>query len=94
MNAYRPIAYRQYHLAGRRGLGQTFDEILGFTPELGDVLRLLGHSGGSWLGFHVALSKTAPTVLKAVGWVIGAGMGIAAILDGVSLIKRACGTHP
>ncbi len=51
-------------------------------------------SGGAWLGFHVALAGGKRPVLSTIGWFIGAGMGIAAILDVVSLAKRACGTHP
>ncbi len=94
MIAYRPAAYRQYHLTGPRGLGQTFDEMLGFSPAMGDVIRLVYHSGGAWLGFHVALANGKRPVLSTIGWFIGAGMGIAAILDVVSLAKRVCGTHP
>ena len=94
MIAYRPVAYRQYHLTGPRGLGQTFDEMLGFHPALGDVIRLVYHSGGTWLGFHVALANGKRPWLSAIGWFIGAGMGLAAILDMVSLAQRICGTQP
>jgi hypothetical protein len=31
---------------------------------------------------------------SAIGWMIMGGMGIAGVLDVVSLLKRACGTHP
>ncbi len=94
MIAYRPAAYRQFHLTGPRGLGQTFDEMLGFSPAMGDTIRLVYHSGGAWLGFHVALANGKRPVLSFIGWFIGVGMGIAAILDVVSLAQRAFGTHP
>lgn len=94
MTAYRPTPYRQIRNAGSRSLGQTFDEILGFPPELGDVLRLLYHTGGAWLGLSYALNGTKNPLMKAVGWVLGGGMAVAALLDMVSLTKRACGTHP
>ena len=94
MTGYRPAPYRQYHLTGPRGLGQTFDEMIGFTPAMGDVIRFVYHSGGTWLGFHVALTSGNRPWVTGIGWFIGAGMGIAAILDLVSLAKRACGTHP
>ncbi len=73
-------------------LGQTFDDMLGMTPACGDVLRLLGHSGGAWVGIHTGLYQTG--ALRWVGWVIGSGMAIAGFLDVVSLFKRAVGTHP
>lgn len=94
MTAYKPVAYRQYHLTGHRGLGQTFDEMLGFSPAMGDVIRLVYHSGGAWLGLHVALANGRRPWLATVGWVIGIGMGVASILDVVSLGKRVAGTHP
>jgi hypothetical protein len=91
---YRPVPYRQIKVSGSRHLGQTFDEMLGLSPELGDILRLVYHTGGAWLGFHFALANGKNPMLAAVGWVLGGGMGIAALLDVVSLGKRACGTHP
>ena len=103
MGPYRPPAYRQVHLSGRTALGQTFDEMLGFSPYMGDVLRLVYHGGGAWLGFYVAFyngimnskgTRTQNPWVTGFGVLIGAGMGIAGILDGISLLQRACGTHP
>jgi len=94
VTAYRPVPYRQVRGLSSRVLGQTFDEILGIPPELGDVLRLLYHTGGAWLGLTYALNGTRNPIMQAVGWVLGGGMAVAALLDVVSLAKRACGTHP
>lgn len=91
--SYRPAPYRAA-LAGSPALGQTFDEILGLSPEVGDILRLVYHGGGTWLGFHVAMANGKTPWLSAIGWMIAGGMGIAGVLDVVSLLKRACGTHP
>ncbi len=94
MVRYRPhTAYRRPNRPYSPALGQTFDEMLGFTPALGDVLRFVYHSGGAWLGVYVG-QKEKSGLLSNIGWVIGIGMGVAAILDVVSLGKRICGTHP
>lgn len=89
MNAWRPIAYRR---SFSPSLGQTFDKYLGMTPAMGDVLRLVYHGGGTWLGIHVALKESG--FMSGFGWFLGLGMGIAGILDLVSLGERAAGTHP
>ncbi len=94
MLAYRPAAYRQYHLTGPYGIGQTFDEMLGMTPAMGDIFRLLGHGSGAWFGIYMGSRPTTSTPVRIIGWMMGTGMGIAAILDLVSLAKRAYGTHP
>lgn len=73
-------------------LGQTFDEYLGFSPVMGDTLRLAYHAGGTWLGIHVGMKESG--LRSVVGWVLGAGMGLAAVLDVFSLTQRALGTHP
>jgi hypothetical protein len=75
-----------------RTLGQTFDEILGIPPTLGDVLRLTVHGAGSWLGVHVGTRESG--LIGAIGWTIGVLNGIGAVCDGISLVKRAAGTHP
>lgn len=90
---YHPSAFMRTP-SPQASLGQTFDEILGLSPEVGDVLRLVYHGGGAWLGLHVALSNGKTPWFSAIGWMIAGGMGIAGILDVVSLVKRACGTHP
>lgn len=93
MRAWRPVAYRR-PTPPSPALGQTFDEMLGLTPLMGDVLRLVYHGGGTWLGLHVALTPASSTLLKVVGWILAGGMGLAALLDVVSVAKRAAGTHP
>ena len=91
MNRWSPPTYRK---SFSPSLGQTFDEMLGLPAESGDILRLVYHTGGTWLGFYVALQPKNPTFVKAVGWVLALGMGLAGVLDVVSLGKRIAGTHP
>ena len=78
---------------GRVGLGQTFDEILGFTPAMGDAIRLFFHSTSSFLAFKVALGKEKGFI-QYLGWFLGIGQGVGAICDALSLVKRALGLHP
>jgi hypothetical protein len=77
---------------GKPGLGQTFDEILNWSPVCGDLLRLTFHGGTAWLGTYVGLKETG--AVKWIAWILGFGNGLAAIADVISLIKRASGTHP
>jgi hypothetical protein len=90
---YRPpTAYRRPNRSYSPALGQTFDEMLGFTPAMGDVLRLVYHTGGTWLGLYIGMREKG--FMSVLGWAIGLGMGLAAVLDVVSLGKRVVGTHP
>lgn len=65
-------------------LGQTFDEMLGMPEVAGDVIRLLVHGSGTWLGFHVGLNESG--ILSAIGWGIGGLNAIGALCDAVSVI--------
>jgi hypothetical protein len=76
-----------------RQLSQTFDEIMGWHPAAGDVLRLAFHGGTTWLGVRVGLTDKNKWV-SGIAWVLAVGNGLAAIADVISLIKRATGTHP
>lgn len=91
MTPYQPVTYRSHV---RPLLGQTFDEILGLPPMGGDLLRFLGHGIGAWFGVYIGTRGDMSMLLRGVGWVMGAGMGVAAILDLVSVGKRIAGTHP
>lgn len=84
-----------HHDLGRPNphLSQTFDELLGWPPFMGDVLRLTFHGGTTYLGVRVGLQEKNK-VISAIAWVLGVGNGLAALADIVSLIKRAAGTHP
>lgn len=73
-------------------LGQTFDEMLGVSPAVGDGVRLVVHGTAGFLGFYVG--TTAKGFISGLGWFLGIANGIGAALDVVSLIKRATGTHP
>lgn len=101
MTPYRAPAFRPNELPTVLGqpvvaqpfiLGQTFDEILGMPASCGDILRLAYHAGGTWLGIRTGMKERGVT--STVGWILGVGMGIAAVLDIVSLGKRVAGTHP
>lgn len=77
---------------GQPILGQTFDELIGLPGSCGDILRLVYHAGGTWLGIRTGLKEKGVT--STIGWILGVGMGVAGILDVVSLGKRIAGTHP
>lgn len=68
-------------------LGETFDEMLGFSPLLGDLLRLAGHGLGTWVGVYAGIYGRSPW-MKAVGWTIGIGQGLTGICDVVSIVQR------
>lgn len=72
-------------------LGETFDEMLGFSPMLGDLLRLAGHGLGSWVGVYAGIYGKS-SWMRAVGWVIGVGQGLTGVCDVVSIIQRL--VHP
>jgi hypothetical protein len=76
----------------RPALGQTFDEMFGWSPAMGDAVRLLFHGATTYLGIHVGITQTG--FLKWMGWLLAAGQSIGAVCDVVSLVKRAAGTHP
>lgn len=77
---------------GRPYLGQTFDQLLGFTPAMGDVIRLGFHTASTYLGIYVGLKEKG--FVSYLGWFLGVGQGIGAICDAISLGKRAMGIHP
>jgi hypothetical protein len=97
MGPYQPPAYQGPRLATAyqghsKTLGQTFDQLLGLPVCTGDLCRLLFHTGATVLGVHVGMKgKGAMAVL---GWIVAVGQGFAGLLDVVSLVKRATGTHP
>ena len=91
MRPYRPPAYRQ---TISPSLGQTFDELLGLPAAGGDLLRFLGHGAGGWFGLYIGMRPDMSTPLRVIGWIMGTGMSLAAILDLVSVGKRIAGTHP
>lgn len=97
--AYRPtelspaLGHRHVSILGRsHSLGQTFDQMFGFSPALGDVIRLVGHGAASYIGIYVGME--AKGVTSVIGWVIGIGQGITAICDVISIGQRIAGTHP
>ncbi len=89
-------------LGAERALGQTFDEIMGWGPATGDVIRLTFHGIATYLGIWVGLNghkvpmknKTLRVVTIGAAWALAGGQGLGAIADIISLIKRATGTHP
>jgi hypothetical protein len=99
----RQIQVRPVHTLGaERALGQTFDEIMGWTPVVGDVIRLTFHGIATYLGILVGLqghklpikNKTVRVITVGAGWALAGGQGLGAIADIVSLTKRALGVHP
>lgn len=76
-----------------RTLGETFDEMLGFSPLLGDLLRLAGHGLGSWVGLYAGIYGKS-NWMKAVGWLIGIGQGLTGLCDVVSIVQRVVRPAP
>jgi len=68
-------------------LGETFDQMLGFSPMLGDLLRLGGHGLATWVGLYAAFYAQSKWV-KAAGWIIGIGQGLAGVCDVISVGQR------
>ncbi len=106
MIQYRSVAFRPHvpspTLGAERALGQTFDEIMGWSPLVGDVIRLTFHSIAAYIGIWAGLNankmrgstKIVKQVTAGLGFALAGGQGLGAIADIVSLIKRAAGTHP
>lgn len=78
---------------GSRALGQTFDQMFGWSPVAGDAFRLFFHTSTAYLGVSVGLSASSG-FLKYFGWFLGLGQGVAALCDAASLLQRAIGNHP
>lgn len=84
---------RRYGLQRRSPLlGQTFDDMFGWPPWAGDIVRLGFHSLTAALGIHVGLTSTG--FWKWFGWVLAVGQAVGAVTDVVSIAKRITGTHP
>lgn len=83
-------------------MAQTFDQLAGLSPAMGDVIRLVFHGLAAYIGAWVGLnatkvaggSKNVKAVTSGLGWILAGGHGLGAIADIVSLAKRAFGTHP
>jgi len=73
-------------------MGQTFNEMLGMPQFCGDIIRLLVHGVSGYLGIYVGQKERG--LLSVVGWTFGSLNAFGALVDGISLIKRAVGTHP
>lgn len=90
---FSPISRPLSPSLGHKHLSQTFDEIMGWPPATGDLLRLAFHGGTTWMGIRVGTTDKNKWV-QGIAWVLAVGNGLAAIADIISLIKRATGTHP
>jgi len=94
--AYRPAVssptIRRQALRHSPSLSQTFDGYFGWTPAMGDAVRLAFHSATAVLGFHVWKNDTG--FFKWFGLLLGVGQSVGAVCDALSLIQRAVGTHP
>lgn len=90
LGTIRPAA--PYSLAPPRpfSLGQTFDQMFGWSPAMGDAVRLAFHGATAYLGFHVWTSEDG--FLSAFGLILALGQSVGAICDVVSLVQRASGT--
>lgn len=66
-------------------LGESFDELLGWSKLTGDILRTLGHGFGVWLGIHVFLYSKG--FARVAGAAVGIGMLGAGICDVIAVGK-------
>jgi hypothetical protein len=73
-------------------LSQTFDQMFGWSPAMGDTVRLLFHGATAALGYHVWLKDKG--FFKYFGLFLALGQTVGAICDALSLVQRAAGTHP
>lgn len=98
MLRFEPLAYRPAApppALGRYGnkfLSQPFESYLGLSTTAGDVIRLVFHGATAALGMRAFLSDRG--FFKWFGLVLGVGQGVGFVLDVVSLVERAVGTHP
>lgn len=90
--AFAPLPYVLGAPSRRPVLGQTFDQYIGLSPQMGDVVRLIFHGATSYLGIHVGMNEKG--LLSGLGWFLGIGQGIGALLDILSLVQHAAGTQP
>ena len=85
----RTLGYRgengAFGLPRPRGplLGQTFDQVLGVPPYVGNLMRLGAHGVTAYLGFHIAVHESG--FLSTVGWIVGILQGMGALVDVLSL---------
>ncbi len=107
MRLYQPVPFRPYVPsptlgADKKVMAQTFDEIIGWTPAVGDVIRLTFHGIATYLGVWVGVNghkvptknKTVRIVTIGMAWALAFAQGLGAVADVISLVKRATGTHP
>lgn len=99
MVPFAPVAFRPAvpSPAARRlgpspALGQTFDEMFGWSPAMGDIVRLGFHGATAALGYHVWVKDAG--FFKWFGLFLALGQTVGAICDVVSLVQRVAGTHP
>ncbi len=88
-----PAARRLGQIPSRTpSLGQTFDQMFGWSPATGDAVRLLFHGTTAVLGFRVWIRDEG--FFKWFGLALALGQTVGAICDVVSLVQRAAGSHP
>lgn len=65
-------------------LGQTFDQLLGVPPYVGNLMRLAVHGAMSYLGLYIGIHEKG--FFSAVGWSVGVLQGMGALVDVLALI--------
>lgn len=104
MVPYAPAAYcppassprlgqygQSWHVPRHYSLSASFDEYFGWSPAVGDTVRLAFHGATAALGFRVWLTDRG--FFKYFGLFLALGQTVGAICDVVSLVQRATGKH-
>lgn len=60
-------------------LGVPWDRFLGIPDIYGDLVRIAGHSAMAAVGIYAGLN--APGAWSIIGWIVGVGSGVCALLE-------------
>jgi hypothetical protein len=74
---------RAFGLRGGPLLGQSFDELLGVPPYVGNLMRMAAHGATSYLGLYIGIHEDG--FLSAIGWIVGVLQGMGFLVDVLAL---------
>lgn len=70
---------RSFQLGKVPDLGVPWDAVLGVDSAYGDVVRLVGHSAMAAVGIYTGVEGSG--LWSVLGWAVGVGSGICALLE-------------
>jgi len=79
-----PAPRRAFGLRPSPLMGQTFDELLGVPPYVGNLMRLGAHGATAYLGLYIGVNESG--FLSAIGWIVGVLQGMGALVDVLALV--------